>query len=408
MELIYNNSTKNNYDCSTVIGHEKQLNFLKSLYVSGRIPPGLLFHGQKNIGKKFAAIAFAASVLCEDYALNFASVGREGKEDAGSDNSLRFCGKCPSCSAVLNGISQHFLIIESSAGSIKIDDIHKAAKFLSLAPAYPGYRFVIIGEASHMNASSANALLKILEEPPEKTVFILITSSAGMLLPTVISRCQLTGFHPVPEETLFNYFKAEFPDIENVKLKVYSKLARGSFSVFRALIEGNFFERRHFLINSLFKPLFEGTKNFYDISSQFGIIEKAAKDALKKKVKEKEASKDGDIDMSSVFESILLIFRDIYIYFVSKNEKLLYNEDIAEEIKELALSLNRDFKGSADKRLNWDGNATERMERMERIIENMMDYTAEYIEKINGYNPNKSIALDSYFSKLFDEMNNKR
>ena len=56
-----------NYDISNIAGHKKQLEFLKGLFFSGRMPSGLLFYGQKNIGKRFTAAAFAASVLCGDY-----------------------------------------------------------------------------------------------------------------------------------------------------------------------------------------------------------------------------------------------------------------------------------------------------------------------------------------------------
>ncbi len=363
-----------NYDISNIAGHKKQLEFLNGLFAGGRMPSGLLFYGQKNIGKKFTATAFAVSVLCGDY--------RAFSGEGGSSSlNLNFCGKCPSCLSFLNGVSPNLLIIEPSGSAVKIESIHKIDSFLSLTPAYPGYRFIIIDEASSMNASAANALLKMLEEPRGKTVFILVTSNAGMLLPTVISRCLLLGFSPVPGEVLSDVFKSEFPDIPGETLKFYSKLSRGSYSGFRGLVEGRYLEKRNFLINTIFKELFEEyknkniNKNPYEISAKFNAMEKKGK----AKVLEKCAvSAEENEDKSAVFELILFILRDIYIYKMSKSEKLLYNEDIADEIKRFALDSAVSSKD----------------------IGYMIESTVEHIEKINSYNLNKSIAADSYFSKL--------
>jgi len=341
-----------NYNFSGIAGHKKQIEFLKSLFFSGRMPSGLLFYGQKNIGKKFTASAFAASVLCSDY--------RSFSGEGGGRSSLNFCGKCPSCLSFLNGSSPCFLLIEPSGSAVKIESIHKIDSFLGLTPAYPGYRFIIIDEASSMNASAANALLKMLEEPPEKTVFILTASDTGKLLPTVVSRCLLLSFSPIPDQVLSEVFKSEFPALSNETLKFYSKLSRGSYSAFRGLVEGKYLEKRDFLIDIIFKELFAEyknkpyTRNPYDISSKFNTAEKED------------------------FELILFILRDIYIYKMLKNEKLLYNEDVADKIRKFAL----------DSPLSSED------------IRHMIESTVEHIEKISSYNLNKSIASDSYFSEL--------
>jgi hypothetical protein len=384
-----------------LFGHKKQMEFLRGLLSEGRMPSGLLFHGQKNIGKKFAATVFAASVLCRDYSLYAADARLKDLRvnvsesapaiHAMSDFSLDFCGKCPSCVSILNGLSQSLLIVESSGNSIKIESVHKIDAFLSLSSVYPGYRFVIIDEVSDMNASAANALLKILEEPPANTVFILVSSRLSMILPTIISRCQLLGFSPLSSGVLFNAFKSEFPDTGDETLKLYSRLAKGSYSNFRAMLEGRYLEKRKFLIDTVFNEIFEGFKNKsgdknpYDISSKFNAAEKEAKAAGKKEKIPKSPKKSSDnpppeanADKTADFELILFILRDILIYNVSKNEKLLYNEDIAAEIKRFAVD-----SGAAAK-----------------DIARMIEYTVEHIEKTNAYNLNKTISLDSYFSKL--------
>ena len=372
-----------NYNLSEIIGHKKQADFLSGLYSSQRMPSGLLFYGQKNIGKYITALSFAASVLCCDYAENFKT----------PSSSLNFCGKCPSCLSFLNGMNQNIFTAESSGNSIKIETIHQITSFLALKPQYPTNRFIIINDASAMNASASNALLKILEEPQEKTVFILITSSPSMLAPTIVSRCILLGFAPVADEILSGAVKLTYPDIKADKLKIFLKLARGSYSGFIRLIEGGYLEKRDFLINNVFEKLFSEFKKNSDIygisaefASKFTFKEKVSKSkSVKKKnggidtdTEVKGAAADEDEEKTYIFELILFILRDIYIYSLLKNEEILYNEDIAGEIKKFA------FESGASP----------------EDIRHMIETTVLHIEKINGYNLNKSISIDSYFSNL--------
>ncbi len=370
-----------NYNLSEIIGHKKQIDFLSGLYSSQRMPSGLLFYGQKNIGKNITALSFAASVLCCDYAENFKTVSL----------SLNFCGKCPSCLSFLNGINQNIFTVESSGNPIKIETIHQITSFLALKPQYPTHRFIIIDDASAMNPSASNALLKILEEPQEKTVFILITSSHSMLAPTILSRCILLGFAPIGDEILSGAVKFKYPDIKADKLKIFLKLARGSYSGFIRLIEGGYLEKRDFLINGVFEKLFSEFKKKGDIygisaefTSKFTFSEKASKSkgAKKKNIgidtEVKGAAEDEDEEKTYIFELILFIFRDIYIYSLLKDEEILYNKDIAGEIKKLSVE---------------SGASPE-------DIRHMIETTVLHIEKIKSYNLNKSISIDSYFLNL--------
>ena len=135
----------------------------------------------------YIILILAAKILCRD--LN-PDLEQEGDAPPGP------CGKCPACRGILNGTNSNFIFIEPKNDSIRIEKIHELNSYMSLTPFYDNYRFVIIDNASKMNASAANALLKILEEPPERSVFILITTSMSSILPTIISRCQVLEFKP--------------------------------------------------------------------------------------------------------------------------------------------------------------------------------------------------------------------
>ncbi len=386
------------YGISKIIGHEKSIGFLNELFANDRIPQGLLFYGQKNIGKRFVATSFAASVLCRDY--SYCTGSRTGikenpenppalslfeekdykdskNEESGNYKTADaktlsgyFCGKCPSCSGVLNETNQNLIIVEPSGNSIKIEKIHQVNSLLSLTPSFGGHRFVIIDDAQAMNPNAMNALLKILEEPPDKTVFILISPNINGLLPTIASRCSLLAFKPVPDEVLFDAFKAMLPETPDDILTVYSRLAKGSYSNFEKLAGGQYFETRKSILTLIFNEPFYSDSALlgYDMSDEFNRV--------LKNLNEKNKDKDNE-NKVELFEIFLFILRDVYIYRMTKNEKLLYNIDICESIGKFI----KDSKITPQRLLN------------------MIELTAEYIDK-TGYNLNKTIAMDAYFSDI--------
>jgi len=149
-----------------------------------RASQGLLFQGQKGVGKLSLALNFARALLCQHPLANgFA------------------CGVCPSCHWFLQGTHPDFRFLqpeseteEVEAGKkpsrqISVDQIRGLADFLGMSAHQGGRRVVIVHPAEAMNANAANALLKSLEEPPAGLLFILVTHKPQQLLPTLLSRC---------------------------------------------------------------------------------------------------------------------------------------------------------------------------------------------------------------------------
>ncbi len=140
-----------------------------------KLPHALMFTGAKGIGKRHLAEALAQLLLC------LAPV--EGVH----------CGKCRGCQ--LNNAQNHpdLVRLEPEEGSkaIKVDQVRALIDDLGKTAQQGGYKVVIIDPAEAMNANSANALLKSLEEPAAKTLLMLISHSASAVLPTIRSRCQL-------------------------------------------------------------------------------------------------------------------------------------------------------------------------------------------------------------------------
>ncbi len=157
------------------------------------IPNALLFYGNKNIRKKEAAFFLAKGVNC----LN---------------NKGTACNDCKSCCKIKAKSHPDILTIdlEKDKKIISISQIRKMGLSIASKPNEAKFRMVLILNADKMNPQAQNALLKMLEEPPEKTFFVLIAQEISSFLPTIISRCRKIRFKPLSqkhiEQNLINDF----------------------------------------------------------------------------------------------------------------------------------------------------------------------------------------------------------
>ncbi len=136
-----------------------------------------LFTGPSGAGKKKTAHYLAQFLLCQNYP--------------------KICGQCPACLRVEKGAHESLLIIDPSQNQIRIDEARKILEFLSLQ-SLSRFRVIIINEAHRLNATAANSLLKVLEEPPTNSFFFLITSTPSMMLSTLRSRSLRVHFPAGP------------------------------------------------------------------------------------------------------------------------------------------------------------------------------------------------------------------
>lgn len=154
--------------------------------LQNRLPQALLVIGKKGLGKQHLARQFANSLLCTKPLVSGLS-----------------CEECPGC--LLFKAQSHpdfiYLTPEETAKTITIDQIRKLTSLLSLKPQFNTYRIVLINPADEMNTKSANAFLKYLEEPTERTIVILLAEKPSLLPATIISRCQ-KHFINIPEKEI--------------------------------------------------------------------------------------------------------------------------------------------------------------------------------------------------------------
>ena len=146
----------------------------------GRIANGYLFSGPSGAGKKQTAMAFIRRVNCA-----------EGIA----------CGKCVSCQKIEKAMSPDVITVTPDGAKIKIEQIKELGRRTQYGPVESPRCFILIEQADAMTREAANAFLKLLEEPPLNTTFILLTFNESALLATIVSRCQRLVFDYVSTET---------------------------------------------------------------------------------------------------------------------------------------------------------------------------------------------------------------
>ncbi|MFN7065796.1 MAG: DNA polymerase III subunit [Aquificaceae bacterium] len=195
---------------------ERLRKFLGNMFYKGRMPSSLIFYGKEGIGKRDMGFELAMSLLC-----------LEGKYPP--------CGACSSCKYMksflrkkpeelrfygedrkgkkvylyLQGDHPDFIYLAPERTEIKIDQIRGVKDFIYLSPALSKRKVVLIEPAHAMNPYAQNALLKVLEEPPYDTHFILITHRLEKILPTIKSRSFLVEVPPLSQEELKSITQTE-------------------------------------------------------------------------------------------------------------------------------------------------------------------------------------------------------
>jgi DNA polymerase-3 subunit delta' len=224
-------------------GQAAAVGMLRRLLAGTRIPHALLFSGIDGIGKYTTAKVVAMAVHCEKPAPPAdSSVG----ESAGTDA----CGRCRSCRRIASGGHPDVLTIEPVGPMIRIGQVRELLRVFSLKPHGGGCRVAIFRDAQTLNTEAANALLKLLEEPPPRSLLILTADRVSDLLPTIVSRCQPIRFQPLSPTTVAGLV-AERKGLSPDDAGILGTLGRGSLARAEALYEDGWMRRRDWLIEVL-------------------------------------------------------------------------------------------------------------------------------------------------------------
>lgn len=183
------------------VGNTVVLERLGTLFDSGRFPHALMIEGEQGIGKRTLARQLAAMLECRE-------------ED-------KPCHDCSQCKKVIKGIHPDVFEHSADGGSsvFKVDVIRKVIADAYMQPNEGNYKIYILGNCDCMNASAQNALLKILEEPPQYVIFIMTVSNKSKMLDTVLSRSVVVTLEGVDVNDGACYISSHFEGFDEQKTR---------------------------------------------------------------------------------------------------------------------------------------------------------------------------------------------
>lgn len=287
------------FNFGDIIGNTDIIRNLHNAISNDRISHAYLFEGGAGMGKTLMASAFAKTLQCE-----------------GSDVRFRTeaCGTCPSC-IQFNSMNHPDVIriIPTKTKSLGVEDIRdQANRKISTKPYRYRYKIFIIDDADTMSTAAQNALLKTLEEPAPKSIFLLTVRNRGLLLPTILSRCQILKFRPLSPDDIKNYLVNKLSQSEE-KARFLSVYAGGSIGqAVKASEDTSFMDRREKIIDIL-----DGIDK-KDLMEVFGYA------------KDLETFKD---NMDDILNIAALWYRDIMILQRFGDDLLVFQKDILSRIK---------------------------------------------------------------------------
>jgi len=300
-------------------GNARVKGILKRMLVSDRLPGAMLFTGEEGIGKKLFALEIARALNCR------------------TPRDHEACGVCSSCVRIrkLNYPTRDDAdewtqiiwtdhpdvgLVVAPRRVLRVEQMRQIEKEANFRPFEGKARVFLIDEADKLNDASANALLKVLEEPPKTSHLILITARPAMLLPTILSRCQMIRFSPLTPDEIARYLIKNDIDAKTARLR--ARAAGGSMG--RALSGDlvTFTSQRKAMLKVL-NALVLSDDRAQLLRSAEQLNEAQYKDEFEERL--------------DVLETLI---RDAWMLSLGVDTSRIVNEDLSAELKEVAQKLD--------------------------------------------------------------------
>ena len=299
-----------------LIGNERVKGVLKRMLEAGRLPGAMLFTGEDGVGKRLFALEIAKALNCR------------------SPQGVEGCGKCPACvriskfnfpqsedsddwKRIIWSDHPDVGIVVAPKRVLLVDQMRQIESEANFRPYEGKARLFLIDDADKLNDPSANALLKVLEEPPHTSYIVLLTSRPAMLLTTIRSRCQIVRFAPISVTEIETYL-AKNKHSTPAEARIRARLARGSLG--RALEQDfeEFSEQRADML-AVLKSLVSNDDRIQLLKSAEDLNAASIKD-------EYEARLD-------ILETLI---RDAWMLSLNSARDLVVNEDLLPELEKIS------------------------------------------------------------------------
>ncbi|MFM7384135.1 MAG: DNA polymerase III subunit gamma/tau, partial [Microcystaceae cyanobacterium] len=183
-----------------LVGQEAIATTLTNALLSERIAPAYLFTGPRGTGKTSSARILAKSLNCI----------------ASPKPTPTPCGQCETCQAITRGSALDVIEIDA-ASNTGVDNIREIIERSQFAPVQCRFKVYVIDECHMLSTAAFNALLKTLEEPPDRVIFVLATTDPQRVLPTIISRCQRFDYRRIPLPSMVKHLR-QIADQEQINI----------------------------------------------------------------------------------------------------------------------------------------------------------------------------------------------
>jgi DNA polymerase-3 subunit delta' len=215
-------------------GQEAAESVLLRAHASGRLPHAWLLSGPRGVGKATLAYRFARFLLSPE--------AQGGGLFGDAPESLEVPEDDPVFRRIAASGHSDLMTLEKGRDDkgkprsvIPVEDVRRLLSFARMTAGEGGWRVAIVDSVDEMNRNAANALLKVLEEPPPRSMLLLVSHAPGSLLPTIRSRCCQLPLAPLSEEVVAELLGGHFPDLAPEELQAVARLADGSIGKALAL-----------------------------------------------------------------------------------------------------------------------------------------------------------------------------
>ena len=298
---------------------------LKQALITNKIAPAYLFCGPRGTGKTSSARIFAKSLNCQKY-----------------NKPCKFpCNKCELCKNINIGIALDIIEIDA-ASNTGVENIREIIERANFAPTQARWKVYVIDECHMLSTAASNALLKTIEEPPERVVFILATTNPERVLTTIQSRCQKFNFKSINSKYIYNHLleisNKELINFEEEGLRLIAKRSNGGMRDAQRLLD-----QLSLIPDGITKKNVEELLGEVSENDLLDLIKSLIKNIPDSLIKTCSNLYDSGNEPISILEGLLNITRDLLLKTVDNNYSDLFytSKELQPEIEKISKLINK-------------------------------------------------------------------